>query len=183
MLLEELAAARRASDAGQLRLQPPNSMNRAGLQLDEIGLRTLSEALCTTVVAPLSALFPALGAVQLGDPHGFTVRYGDGADRDLGFHADDATLTLNLCLESDAEGAAVVFEGARCLEHRQTPHRPAERVVWSPAPGEALLHLGAHRHRTLRIESGSRTNLVLWCRDEARVDLGPCGPWCGDSTA
>jgi hypothetical protein len=178
-LLAELAHAQAAADRGALHLAPPNSMNQAGLQLAEIGLDPLAEALCAHVVAPLAAAFPELGPVSLGNPHGFSVRYGRGADRDLGFHADDATLTLNLCLESDADGAEVVFEGVRCLQHRQSPHAPHERVVWAPRPGEALLHLGAHRHRTLPISAGRRTNLVLWCRDAERVDLGPCGAWCG----
>ena len=97
--------------------------------------------------------------------------------RGLGVHADDATLTLNLCLGSTAEGAEVVFEGARCIEPRRGPtHR---EVRWSPQPGEALLHLGANRHRTGRLWRGRRRDLVVWCRDWARVDLG-CAAWCAE---
>ena len=154
-------------------------MNQAGVQLADIQLTALAEALCHEVVAPLASAFPRLGPVTLGDPHGFSVSYGNGADRSLGFHADDATVTLNLCLDTDADGAEVVFEGVRCIDHRQELHRPEERAVWSPLPGEALLHLGAHRHRTLPIGRGTRTNLVIWCRDADRVDLAGCGPWCG----
>ncbi|MEC7948470.1 MAG: hypothetical protein VX265_12970 [Myxococcota bacterium] len=180
LLMEETEHAARAAARGTLSLQAPNSMNEAGLQLSEIGLQGLSDALCSELVGALTKVFPELGPVSLGDPHGFTVSYGRGADRSLGFHADDATVTLNLCLTGDAEGAEVVFEGVRCLAHRQSHHRPEERVVWTPRAGEAVLHLGAHRHRTLPIARGGRTNLVLWCRDAARVDLGPCAPWCGE---
>ena len=162
-------------ERGLLELDPPNSMHGHGLILEAAQLEPLSEQLCGVVQA-LSPAFPELGPVDLQDPHGFCIHYGPDADRDLGFHADDATLTLNLCLESTAEGAEVVFEGTRCIEHRQGPtHR---EVHWTPQPGEALLHLGANRHRTDRLWRGRRRNLVVWCRDRARVDLGPCAPWC-----
>lgn len=177
-LLTELRRAQDAASLGVLDLARPNSMNEAGVQLGDIGLSALADSLCASVVAPLSAVFRELGPVMLGDPHGFSVSYGRGGDRSLGFHADDATVTLNLCLASDAQGAEVVFEGVRCTDHRQDAHRPEERIAWAPEPGEALLHLGAHRHRTLPISRGARTNLVIWCRDADRVDLAGCGPWC-----
>lgn len=178
-LLDELGAIHAAVRAGTLDLQAPNSMHGYGVMLADAELLPLAEAL-SRVVQALAPAFSDLGPVDLHDPHGFCVTYGPDADRDLGFHADDATLTLNLCLDSDASGSEVAFEGVRCAAHRQGPTRPEERVTWRPRPGEALLHLGAHRHLTRPIRGGRRSNLIVWCRDRARVDLGACGPWCGD---
>ena len=177
-LLAELEAIDRAVAMGQLELDAPNSMHGHGVILEAAGLAPLAAQL-SEVVQVFAPVFAELGPVELHDPHGFCIHYGSGADRDLGFHADDATLTLNLCLQSTAQGSAVVFEGARCIEHRQGPTLPEEVVVWEPRAGEALLHLGANRHRTEALRSGRRRSLVVWCRDRERVDLGECGPWCG----
>ena len=174
----EFEEIQQAVATGALRLSAPNSMNQAGFQLNEVNLAPLGEALCKDVVQPLSTVFRCMGSLQLADPHAFSVVYGRKADRDLAFHADDASVTLNVCVFSDADGSEVQFEGVRCPEHRQEEASPHEVVVWTPRSGEAVLHLGAHRHRTLPIQSGCRTNLVVWCRDAKRVDLGDCGPWC-----
>ncbi len=178
-LLAELEALESEAALGRRDLDPPNSMNEHGVQLGQVGLGGLADALCAEVVQPLARVFADLGPLALGDAHGFSVSYGRGRDTSLGLHVDDSSVTLNLCLGEDFSGADVVFEGVRCARHRQSAARADERVAWSPTPGQALLHLGAHRHLTRPIASGRRTNLVVWCRDPARVDLDGCGEWCG----
>lgn len=179
-LLAEIDAIEAATQAGQLALDAPNSMHVYGVQLAQVGLDRLAQALCREVAQPVAAVgFPELGPLVLDDAHGFTVSYAHHRDRDLAFHVDDATVTLNLCLAHEGDGAEVVFEGVRCPDHRQDATRDAERVAWLPQTGVALVHLGAHRHSTRPIQSGRRTNLIVWCRDPARPTLGACGPWCG----
>ena len=46
-----------------------------------------------------------------------------GRDLDLSFHADDAELTLNLCLGKEFQGGALYFGGVRCPLHMQTRPR------------------------------------------------------------
>jgi hypothetical protein len=45
------------------------------------------------------------------------------------------------------------------------------REVCAPChSGRALLHLGCHPHRTVKIESGERYNWVLWYHDTEELD-------------
>ncbi len=45
------------------------------------------------------------------------------------------------------------------------------REVCAPChSGRALLHLGCHPHRTVKIESGERFNWVLWYHDTEELD-------------
>lgn len=183
-LLAEIASIEDAVENGRLLLDAPNSMHVHGVQLAQVGLDALAQSLCVDVVQPLArALLHDLGPLTLGDAHGFTVSYGARRDRDLAFHVDDSTVTLNLCLVQRGRGAEVVFEGVRCPAHRQERTDDAERVVWRPQTGEALIHLGAHRHSTRPIEHGHRTSLIVWCRDRRRPALAACGPWCGSPEA
>lgn len=175
------------AQASRVRVAAPNSMNRYGLILDstEDGagrwpLTPLREAL-----APLAVrLFPELGPMDAH--HGFVVRYTLDGDRDLGFHADDAEVTMNLCLGGGFSGGELYFSGRRCMRHHDDPERPGEAYVWAHRPGVALLHAGAHRHGAHPITAGQRDNLVLWMRSGARravddpaLGFDACPPWCG----
>jgi hypothetical protein len=104
---------------------------------------------------------------------------------DLGFHADDAEVTLNLCLGETFAGGDLYFEGLRCEAHRQDGCSAADRFVWRHRRGAALLHAGAHRHGALPVTGGARHNLVVWMRSAAaRADAGPeCPAWCAESRA
>lgn len=159
-------------------LEPPNTMNQYGVVTDTLGLdlAPLREAL-----RPLAGrLFPAHGGATVDHHHAFVVRYAEGEDLDLGFHADDAEVTLNLCLGDGFLGGDLYFEGERCAGHRQSPSSPAERFPWAHQPGVALLHAGANRHGARPLRAGERHNLILWLRSaEARArDDGSCPDWC-----
>lgn len=160
---------------------PPNSMNRYGVILDQIGFGPMMSALMGRCVSPLAAhLFAEVGGATLDDHHGFAVSYQPGGDVDLGFHVDASDVTLNLCLGSRFTGGALYFEGRRCEQHRQTGCSAADRFVYAHQPGVALLHAGKHRHGALEITQGERINLIVWCRSASTPDdeAEGCPPWC-----
>lgn len=166
------------------RVEPdrPNTMNRYGLVLADVGLD----------LAPLRRAldpffrrrFAAVGGAGVDHDHAFLVDYARGKDVDLGFHVDDAEITLNLCLGERFEGGELYFQGVRCLVHRDDAPRDDEPFEWTHRPGVALLHAGAHRHGVYPLRRGARTNLVLWARSTAVRAAAPddgtsCPPWCG----
>jgi hypothetical protein len=169
-------------------------MNHYGLVLDPAGERDeaspplLDLAPLRAVAGPVAAaLLPEHHGDTLDHHHGFLVRYARLEDTNLAFHADDAEVTLNLCLAPGFVGGDLWFEGARCALHRDDPARPEERGEWAHRPGVALLHAGADRHGAHAIEKGLRQNLILWMRSTAaRRPDGPrpdgwedlCPAWC-----
>lgn len=186
-LQAELAAAEAWCARHGVEPPPPNSMHRAGLMLELLGLDGWARGLAQARLAPLAArLFPAHTAGPPAGVHAFSVEYGPTGDRQLAQHVDDAAVTANLWLGGDAAGTEVVFEGVRCLGHLDVAPRPEEVVAWRGEPGEVLLHAGLHRHRTLPVGRGSRTSLIFWLQDPdvrqrvfAAADAGQCPDWCG----
>jgi hypothetical protein len=189
------ALHRRCLQEGVVPGDAPNSMNRYGLVLDthdptgaahEDALLDLAP-LRTRLAPTLARLFPEHHGATLDHHHGFAVRYAMDEDRSLGFHADDAEVTVNIGLDDAHEGGALWFEGARCALHRDTPAHEGERMTWTHRPGVALLHAGADRHGAHPITRGTRHNLVMWMRSAtARREGGPrpwgleaeCPDWC-----
>ena len=150
-----------------LPIRRPNSMNEHGAILDEMGFAPLMREWIRYAVEPLSRVcFPEvlLEESHLDDHHAFVVEYGAGKDRTLSEHVDDAEVTLNLCLGRVFTGSKLLFNGIRCGHHRQCEARTDELITTDHTLGSALLHLGNHRHRALPLESGHRSNLILWCR-------------------
>lgn len=169
------------------RYEPPNSMNRYGVVLDEIGLSQTLEALMQQAIRPLAgAVFADVGGDSLDEHHGFIVEYQRGGDRSLGFHVDDSEVTLNLCLGEGFSGGELYFEGRRCAQHRQTGCSSADQYHWAHRPGVGLLHAGKHRHGAMSIVDGRRRNLILWCRSTSyrqTADEETCPDWCQRSRA
>ncbi len=181
-LAAEVARLHRWARERGVTIDPPNSMNRYGVATLTLGLDLgpVRERL-----APLTRrLFPA-HATALDADHAFVVRYAPREDRELSFHADDAEVTLNLCLADGFEGGELYFEGPRCFAHLDTPARDGEPFVWAHQPGVGLLHAGANRHGARPILGGERHNLIVWMRDGAARaarepgEPGPCPSWCG----
>ena len=74
------------------------------------------------------------------------------------------------------------FKGRRCRLHQQSPCMPAEDYVYGHVRGTAVLHIGKHRHGARPITSGSRSNMILWCRSSlfrSQYDDTKCAGWCG----
>lgn len=165
--------------------QPPNSMHDGGAALDAIGWTGLFDRALDEWLRPLAAaLFPDCGGATIDSVYGFIADYGQDADSMLGYHADDASVTVNLCLGGDFVGSELYFRGARCALHRQDEGSPSETFYYEHEPGVAIVHAGANRHGVEWIDGGRRRNLILWLRsssEPSRMVPEPgdsCPDWC-----
>jgi hypothetical protein len=128
----------------------PNSMNKYGVVLEDIGLGNVCEFLLKRLVNPLARRFYPHGG-RLTQYHGFIVNYEPGKQKSLDLHYDDSDVTLNVCLGRKFTGGKLLFhseEGVAKIEHKV---------------GQAVIHLGEHRHQAQNIQTGKRSNLILWC--------------------
>jgi hypothetical protein len=177
LLCAELDAfARSGLPCGQ-----PNSMNRFGCLLDELGFSPgLIDPLIREWVRPLCAALPPLAAVggaSLDRHKTFVVAYRIGEDEHLSEHFDNAEVTLNVNLGVDFEGGELVFYGHR-LSAGSAPQAHHEWEAEGRGVGHGVLHLGAQVHAALPIASGLRRNLVVWMRSRAHRQVAGC-PMCG----
>jgi len=155
-LIEEVDAI----NASGLPLVQPNTMNHYGLVLREFGFDQLWQSLLEVYLRPLySCLYPELGP-HLDDHHTFIVQYSEGEQNSLGFHYDDAEVTVNLCLGKVFTGGDLYFRGL--LSHPRSLEE--ENYLYHHQQGQAVFHKGEHRHGALPIKSGSRYNLIIWYR-------------------
>lgn len=133
--------------------EPPNSMNKYGLVLDDIGMGDVCKKLLSQVVNPLvRRVYPRIGPLKTY--HGFTVNYDPKKQGNLDLHRDDSLVTLNVCLGREFTGGKLVFrydDGGIAVK--------LDHVV-----GRAVLHLGEQLHEAQKIRTGTRSNLILWCR-------------------
>jgi hypothetical protein len=187
-LREELHRRERFAGLASVTLRRPNSMNRDGLVLDEVGFEGLLDDLLERVAAPLgAALFAHVGGDSLDHHHGFTVNYAPDRDRDLSLHVDDAEVTLNVCLGEEFAGGDLRVLGHRCLAHADTAAEADEDASVGHAVGTALVHAGALRHLAEPVTAGRRSNLILWCRSSRRRKVSGvparCGAWCARHAA
>ena len=88
----------------------PNSMNRYGLILNEIGMRPSLDALQAEVWRVARELWPVEGA-SFDDHHSFCVSYKPNEDRGLDMHTDNSDVTLNVCLGRDFTASGLTFCG------------------------------------------------------------------------
>jgi hypothetical protein len=174
-----LQSIRNQSDGENPESNQPNSMQEYGLVLNDAALaakiaRFVNEQLKETI----RSLFPNLPHYRFSEHHAFLTSYGEDANRDLSLHVDASHLTLNICLESDAQGTDLVFTGARCRQHvDEAPDVNPTSVQFGP--GDALLHLGNQRHLVTDLTFGRRHNLIIWYR----LDGEGCehsNPWIKD---
>lgn len=157
-------------EATTLPRRRPNTMNKFGLIINEIGMEPLMTTLVDQLLTPmLKALYPdEIVTCAIDHHHSFVVQYRheshkDGrGDRGLDMHHDSSEATLNVCLAKDFTGAGLRFCGRLGgAKHRQLQY------VHKHKRGQALLHLGRHRHGADDIASGERLNLIVWARSSA----------------
>ena len=146
-------------------------------------------------LAPLFALLYRPPGAPLPELHMFSahcIAYGTGPSREtaLKLHTDASLFTATICVRAtpDLRGTELVFHGAQGLllprlALQQARYALARRqsgvdvkngedgrnhVQKLPRAGHALLHLGAHPHRTLPVEAGERMSWVLWWHGSER---------------
>jgi hypothetical protein len=178
MLVEEVDAF----EATKLRCRRPNTMNKLGLVVNDIGLEPLLTVILERLIAPMCrSLYgttedAAMITSALDHHHSFIVRYqthasgctpgsstSDDGSKGLDMHHDASEATLNVCLgRNDFIGGGLRF----CGRYGDADHRTNGTVVLH-TKGRAILHLGRQRHGADDIESGERMNLILWARNSA----------------
>eukprot|EP01121_Diplochlamys_sp_Union-15-3_P005975 TRINITY_DN1635_c0_g3_i1.p1 TRINITY_DN1635_c0_g3~~TRINITY_DN1635_c0_g3_i1.p1 ORF type:complete len:495 (-),score=52.89 TRINITY_DN1635_c0_g3_i1:62-1546(-) len=156
ILLEELMNYENSN----LPKQRPNSMNNYGLILNDIGYEELMDELVEKYIRPLSSLlYSEWHGKTIDRHHSFMVQYMEGQDINLDMHVDDAEVTLNVCLNNNFTGSGLTFCG--CVGQ---PEFFQYRFTFTHLMGRAVLHPGKQRHGADNILSGSRYNLIVWCR-------------------
>lgn len=160
-VLEELDAFSATAEANGLRVQRPNSMNKFGLIVNQIGFEPVITALVARCLQPIAArYFPAEG-MTLQRHHAFVVQYTVGKDTHLDMHTDDADVTFNICLGKEFEASGLTFcGGIGKAKHRKLSAR------YPHVKGRCVMHLGTRRHGADTIISGERSNLVIWCHND-----------------
>ncbi|KAH7444337.1 hypothetical protein KP509_02G074300 [Ceratopteris richardii] len=187
-LLEEVEYFERWAVECSIKIMRPNTMNKYGAVLDDIGMEGMLDQLMSKFLSPMaSKLFNEVGGASLDSHHGFVVEYSMDRDLELGFHVDDSEVTLNVCLGKEFTGGDLFFRGVRCDKHVNGEVHPEEIFEYPHVPGRAILHAGRHRHGAKAITSGQRTNLILWCRSSVFRELkkyqSEFSGWCGECHA
>ena len=171
-----LYAIKNQSGMSHNALDNPNNMHEYGVILHDPDLRSWIDELANTKLKKtIQKNFPDMPGHYFSSHHSFITSYSKEANQDLSLHVDASHITLNICLENQAQGADLVFTGTRCRDHVDTlPDDPMTRLTFRA--GDAVLHAGNQRHFVTDLESGSRTNLVIWMRLEGEAyDHG--NPW------
>ena len=169
--------------AAGMQLSAPNSMNRYGVILDDLGFTPVISRIVKTVVEPMAKqVFPEVAECGLDGHHAFIVEYSPETDDRLSWHMDDAEVTLNLCLGDSFIGGDLVFRGRRCAWHRDSRWQPSEVFQYAHEPAVALIHAGTHRHEALPVTDGFRRNLIIWCTSGCYRERTAhiCPSWCPD---
>uniref|UniRef100_A0A7S0P0A0 Fe2OG dioxygenase domain-containing protein n=1 Tax=Calcidiscus leptoporus TaxID=127549 RepID=A0A7S0P0A0_9EUKA len=138
----------------------PNSMNKYGLILNEIGMEQMFDSLVERCLAHVARLCFPLEGGSIDRHHTFIVEYAAGKDLGLDMHTDNSDVTFNVCLGREFTGAGLTFCGDM--------GRPAHRhftYCHKHVKGRCLVHLGRRRHGADDIATGERANLIVWCHN------------------
>ncbi|XP_076346174.1 2-oxoglutarate and iron-dependent oxygenase domain-containing protein 2-like isoform X2 [Tachypleus tridentatus] len=142
----------------------PNTMNNYGVLLNELGFyEDFLNPLRIHYLQPIiKLLFPKEGGGNLDSQKGFTVKYKVEEDVDLGYHYDNAEVTLNVCLGTHFTGGELYFGDMKTV-----PLWKSTCSVVEQQPKFGILHRGQQLHGALPVTSGERHNLVIWMRSSS----------------
>ncbi|XP_055936341.1 2-oxoglutarate and iron-dependent oxygenase domain-containing protein 2-like [Argiope bruennichi] len=142
----------------------PNSMNRYGVLLDELGFHdNFSKVLRKNYLDPLAkVLFPTWRGSELDSHKIFTVGYKINEDLQLGYHYDNSEVTLNVCLGKSFDGGELYFGDLKTV-----PIDKSTCMLVSHKIGYGIFHRGQQLHGALPITEGERHNLIIWLRSSS----------------
>jgi len=116
------------------------------------------QMLVNEYIRPLGRLFfpESIRESDDSESFAFTIQYQgeEGGDKSIRPHSDASTVTFNINLDATQSwtgSSLIFFDRAKGARHE---------VTW--APGIAVMHLGRSMHAALPIESGTRSNWVIW---------------------
>lgn len=137
-------------------------LNRYGMMLDPRSeghlaapsFQAFYNAIMDRYMRPISRLL--LGTYGYDNQtFGFSIQYNPDKDKDLHAHTDASSATLNINTnlpDEEFTGSVVDFYDKASGKTVQTKFQP----------GKAIIHRGNVPHATHPIESGQRSNLVVW---------------------
>jgi len=162
----KLKAELRHFKAQGLPHQRPNSMNRNGCILNEIGLGPLMDRIIMLYLLPVcNQLYPEYLDHGLDTHHSFIVDYAVGQDTSLGVHDDNSEITLNVALSEDYSGGTLaLYHRARVAHPQRLQKKPYHHRV---GLGTMLLHPGELLHEVLPLTAGERQGLIVWLRSDS----------------
>lgn len=138
--------------------ESPNTMNKYGRAIVGAEMRDLVATIVEKVVAPIALrVYPEIRPLKKR-PYAFVVDYAWNTQRSLAKHCDTSDVTLNVSLNDEFTGGALMLYG------RRGGHSCVKQVL-----GRAIIHRGSHGHRALPLLTGHRTNLILWCDAKGTV--------------
>ncbi|KAH9492749.1 2-oxoglutarate and iron-dependent oxygenase domain-containing protein 2 [Bulinus truncatus] len=145
----------------------PNTMNRYGVSLDEMGL---SQGLIIPLVEDYlqfisEKLFISWGGGAIDSFKSFIVKYQSDLDSDLSRHFDNAEITLNISLNSDFEGGQLQLYNMNV--NTSVDSFQEKDIIMSQEEGFGIIHCGRQYHAALPVMSGIRYNLIIWMRSSS----------------
>lgn len=158
-------------DKSDMPKERPNTMNQYGVLLSDLGFdEKFLVPLRDQYLTPIShVLFPELTGSKFDSHKAFTVTYMPEKEDDLGYHFDNAEVTINICLGKTFRGGEIYFSGMRTVSMLE-----ATCFLCCQIPGTGILHRGQQWHGALSIYEGTRINMVVWMRSsEIRNKLCP----------
>ena len=145
--------------------EQPNSMNRHGVLLDEIGFQPFFDQLRSSFIQPMARKLFGMPHLILDSHRAFVVKYAINEDVELAAHFDNAEITLNVALSRDFDEGELIFND---VENTKSLFGYEHKFC------HGVLHKGSHIHQALPITTGERWNLVVWTRSSsARKELCP----------
>ena len=163
--LEKLRAYLEKAAEANIPTRPPYGivLNRKGFMLDQRSVGYLAipqfqdfyQNVLDSYMRPIARLlFPEfLTPAMDSESFGFSIQYQAATDKSIRPHSDASSITLNFNLNLPSES----FTGSSLYFYDNGQTHTVEF-----APGVAVMHRGATMHAALPIESGQRTNMVLW---------------------
>ena len=137
----------------------PNSMNKHGILLDEIGFQDFMNQFRVNFIQPWARKLFKIPDLELDSHKAFVVKYALDEDTELSSHFDNSEITLNVALSENYEGGELVFNDVN-----PGTGSIRSRFGFEHEYCHGVLHLGSHNHQALPITSGERWNLIFWAR-------------------